>query len=219
MALREQALWFQDIRAAVAAMKVARVMNSKNLLSRLSKLALRTVNTTNTHNNAATTIPELETVESGQPESLLAAATAAASSSQPALQSSSSVQSLTECRSRSSTRSSASRHSQDQDIEGVNNLVGTGLAPVLLLENYELLSAFLGKENGGAFRYIFSLNKYCAAHRDTMVERHIRRFGEANTNKTYTITTLTQEVGVCEEGHCRSAIPMSKKQQNVTKNE
>ena len=51
------------------------------------------------------------------------------------------------------------------------------MAPLLLIENYELISEFVGGD-AGAFHQIFALNRFCAMCCDTVIERFIEKSGD-----------------------------------------
>ena len=209
----EQALWFQDLRAATSAIKVARVVSSSHLLHNLTlnrqhdPYLPQSRSSSSSANSSSSSLLQQERRMSDDnhelPSPIFDGLGAGGTTAQRVY--TNSIHDRSQRNGKhggtlhdGTAASSPSPHNQGVTL-GVEGRKHVNLAPLLLIENYERISEFVGGD-AGAFHQIFSLNRYCATHCDTVIERFIQKAGEVfnqltvATIKFLTIESLTREV-------------------------
>mgnify|MGYP000512721728 CR=1 FL=1 len=192
--LEIQREWFRDLRAATSAIKVARVISSNHLMR---NLALNAREKQRRHKPGSQPPPPLKEISAADEDDSMDDDFDDDAPATPDFAGLGSGGSIARRLPIAATYSKAPPIDSGGGVGTVSRV--ENLAPLLLIENYELISEFIGGD-AGAFHLIFCLNKFCAAHCDTVVERFIECSGEefdkltVATIKFLTIPSLTNEV-------------------------
>ena len=222
----EQIHWFQDLRAAALAIKVARMASSSHLLRSLTlnrQSGLQLSNSSSLSSNSSSMYsPSVSSSSMASSSGVSSSVASFVTSSHVSLvqHGYADVQQrpipvgehvVTGTVSRSmNSHNEACGHpvtAQTRDRsqvpapaqQGFSGDTAVNLAPLLLIENYERISDFVGGD-AGAFYQVFLLNSYCAMYCDTVIERFIQKSSKVSNQLSapgtnpLTIDTMTREV-------------------------